>query len=95
MNAVHPHTFHVVKAEEAHRLALIERRSMARAGNGETVQPVSPHTGPVQRRRSFRAAGAALATVALMLSILVGGALANEQSTGGGGGGGQTRVTLQ
>lgn len=95
MNAVHPHTYHVVKAEEAHRLARIERRSMARAGNGETGHPVSPHTAPVQRRRSLRAASAALATVALMLSILVGGALANEPPAGGGAGGGAARVSLQ
>ena len=100
MNAVHPHTYHVVKAEQEHRLARMERRSSAMAANSADTRPDQDHrsdVAPVQRRKSLRTAGAAVATIILTLGVLVGGALANEPAPngGGGGGGGSSRVSLQ
>lgn len=96
MNAVHPLTYHVVKAEEAHRLARLERRAMAQSnerahGTHDEHQPQTVHT---HRRWALpRAAGVAIATVALLLSIVAGAALANQPSGGGGGGG--TRILAE
>jgi hypothetical protein len=95
MQAVHPLTYHVVKAEEAHRLARLERRALARAGHHEDKTETTPHahTAPVHRRIAPRAVGVAVATIALVLSLIAGGAIAN--SGGGGGGGGGTRISLE
>ncbi len=95
MNAAHPLTYHVVKAEEAHRMARIERRAQITAAQHSSHEDKGrPSPAPVQRR-SFvpRAVGVALATVALVLSLVAGGVLAN--SAGGSGGGGGTRISLQ
>jgi hypothetical protein len=96
MNPVHHSTYHLVKAEQEHRLARIERRAMAHAPTKTDAQ--TPSTSPVRHARTLRrAAGAGLATVALLLSVLVGGVLANEQAgnAGSGGGGGAARISLQ
>jgi hypothetical protein len=83
MNPVHPATYHVVKAEQADRLARIERRAQATSSSHNDVVH-HPHTSPVRRQRSLRrTAGAGLATVARLLTVLVGGALANEQASSG------------
>ena len=101
MNPVQPLTYHVVKAEEAHRLATLERRAMAKSAN----QPSDGHAGHahhqpdvfrVQRRSMLpRAVGAAIATGALLLAMVGTAALAQEQNSGGGGGGGSTRLSLE
>jgi hypothetical protein len=98
MNAVHPMQYHLIKAEEAHRLARIERRAMAQSA--EKSPGASQHHQPdvirVQRRSLPRAVGVAMATVALLLAMVAGAALANEpQGNGGGGGGGSTRLSLE
>ncbi|HSH21915.1 MAG TPA: hypothetical protein VK992_04745 [Candidatus Caenarcaniphilales bacterium] len=94
MNPVHPLNYHLAKAEEAHRLALIERRAMARSGQADNR--LTPETPPVQRRMAIpRAVAAAAATVALLLSIVVGSVVANEQSADNGSRGGGSRVLLQ
>lgn len=101
MNAVHPLSYHVVKAEEAHRLALLERRAMAK-----NAQPADgghaghthhlPDVFRVQRRTMLpRAVGAAIATGALLLAMVGSAALAEEQSSNGGGGGGSARLSLE
>jgi hypothetical protein len=98
MNAVHPHTYHVVKAEQEHRLARMERRSSAMAANSadsRSDHEQRTHAAPVQRRKSLRTAAAAVATIILTLGVLVGGALANEPAPNSGGGGGSSRITLQ
>jgi hypothetical protein len=98
MNAVHPHTYHVVKAEQEHRLARMERRSSAMAATRADSRPdheQRAQAAPVQRRKTFRAAATAVATIILTLGVLVGGALANEPASNSGGGGGGGRVVLQ
>lgn len=95
MNPVHHSTYHLVKAEQEHRLARIERRANAQAGT-HTQAEQTPSTSPVQRHGTLRrAAGAGLATVILLLGVLVGGTLANEPTGNAGGGGGAARVSLQ
>lgn len=95
MNAAHPLTYHLVKAEEAHRLARLERRARISADRPATHQDVVHHR-PVHdkgRRLVPRAVAVAVTTIALVLGLVAGGALAN--SGGGGGGGGATRISLQ
>ena len=101
MNAVQPLTYHVVKAEEAHRLARLERRAMAKSAqqtdNGHVAHAHHlPDVFRIQRRAMFpRAVGAAIATGALLLAMVGGAALAEEQGSNGGGGGGSARVSLE
>lgn len=101
MNAVHPLSYHVVKAEEAHRLARLERRAMA-----TSAQPASNgHAGHAhhlpdvfrlqQRTMLPRAVGAAIATGALLLAMVGSAAFAQEQNGNGGGGGGGARLSLE
>ena len=98
MNAVHPQTYHVVKAEQEHRLARMERRSSAMAAISDDSRPEHEqraHVAPVERRKTLRTAATAVATIILTLGVLVGGALANEPAPDSGGGGGSSRVSLQ
>ena len=98
MNAVHPHTYQVVKAEQEHRLASIERRASAMAATSADSRPdheQRAQAAPVQRRKTLRTAATAVATIVLTLGVLVGGALANEPAPNSGGGGGGGRVSLQ
>ena len=76
MQPVHPIQYHVVKAEQAHRIAVIERRRLA--SGSPSHAPTEPTVVPVRVRRL----GVAFASLVLALGLVAGAAAANQPSGG-------------